>query len=188
VSTFGPPGASLKVSERGSSLIVEIAIREFLHTAYPRLVAAVTLVTGSRPVAEDAVHEALAKAWERSERGLQIESLSAWVTTVSFNLARSWLRRMAAERRARSRLGTRPPVQHGVDERLDVRDALAALPRRQREATVLRYYLGMNVKEIAQVLATKEGTAKTTLFRARKALSEALGEPDLEEANDRGEA
>jgi len=35
----------------------EVALREFLHTSYPRLVAAVALVCESRPVAEDAVQE-----------------------------------------------------------------------------------------------------------------------------------
>ena len=43
----------------------EVAIREFLHTDYPRLVAAVALACGSRPAAEDAVQEALLRAWER---------------------------------------------------------------------------------------------------------------------------
>ena len=38
----------------------EVALQEFLHTAYPRLVAAVALASGSRPAAEDAVQEALA--------------------------------------------------------------------------------------------------------------------------------
>jgi RNA polymerase sigma factor (sigma-70 family) len=71
---------------------------------------------------------------------------------------------------------------------MDITRALAALPRRQREATVLRYYLGLNVAEVASALGIHEGTAKTTLFRARRALSRALGESDLEEANDRGEA
>ena len=61
---------------------------------------------------------------------------------------------------------------------------MAKLPRRQREATVLRYYLGLSVDEIAATLGVAEGTAKTTLFRARQALAQALGEYDLEEAND----
>ena len=47
----------------------EVAIREFLHTSYPRLVAAVALTSGSRPAAEDSVQEALLRAWERSEKG-----------------------------------------------------------------------------------------------------------------------
>ena len=64
----------------------EVALREFLHTDYPRLVAAVALASGSRPAAEDAVQEALLRAWERSEKGEDIESLNAWVTTVALNL------------------------------------------------------------------------------------------------------
>jgi RNA polymerase sigma-70 factor (ECF subfamily) len=170
-------------------LIDEVAIREFLHTFYPRLVGGLSLVAGSRAAAEDAVQEAVARAWERSERGEEIESLTAWVTAVSLNLARSRRRRVVAERRARSRLATRErsPIAD-QDDRVDITRALAALPRRQREATVLRYYLGLDVKEVADALGMSEGTAKTTLYRARRALSRALGESDLEEANDRGEA
>jgi RNA polymerase sigma factor (sigma-70 family) len=131
----------------------------------------------------------VARAWERSERGDEIESLTAWVTAVSLNLARSRLRRVAAEHRARermgSRVGTAAPVPSDAGERIDVLRALAALPRRQREATVLRYYLGMDVAEVASALGVHEGTAKTTLFRARQALAAALDERDIEEAQDR---
>lgn len=128
----------------------------------------------------------MARAWEGSERGVDISSPTAWITTVSLNLARSRLRRVAAERRARARLGAREPSpSHSPEDRLDITRALAALPRRQREATVLRYYLGMDVKEVADVLGMSEGTAKTTLFRARQALAAALGERDIEEAQDR---
>jgi RNA polymerase sigma-70 factor (ECF subfamily) len=140
-------------------------------------------------MAEDAVEEALARAWERSERGERIESLKAWVFKVATNHVRSGFRRLAAERRAKvllegggrhraDGLGQTDPS----DDLVDLRRALAALPRRQREATVLRYYLDMDVREIAEALGVNEGTAKTTLFRARRALAEALGEHDTEEA------
>ena len=39
--------------------------------------------------AEDSVQEALARAWERLDRGDGIDRLAAWVTTVALNLARS---------------------------------------------------------------------------------------------------
>ena len=84
-------------------MLSEADIREFLDTAYPRLVTAVALVSGSRAAAEDAVQEALARAWERSERGERIESLPAWVTRVAMNLSKSRLRRLRAERGARLR-------------------------------------------------------------------------------------
>jgi RNA polymerase sigma-70 factor, ECF subfamily len=188
--TCQPRDGPARLSVRGRrELIDEVAIREFLPTFYPRLVGGLSLMAGSRAAAEDAVQEAVARAWERSERGEEIESLTAWVTAVSLNLARSRRRRVVAERRARSRLGTRErsPIADPED-RVDITRALAALPRRQREATVLRYYLGMDMKEVADALGMSEGTAKTTLYRARRALSRALGESDLEEANARGEA
>jgi RNA polymerase sigma-70 factor, ECF subfamily len=166
--------------------IDEVAIREFLHTSYPRLVAAVALTSGSRPAAEDAVQEALLRAWERSEKGEEIDSLEGWVTTVALNLARSGLRRVIAERKARSRLQGIAGTDLIGPERVDVERALAKLPRRQREAVVFRYYLGMDTKEIAKVLNVSEGTVKSTLFRARAALAVSLGVDEDEEANDRG--
>jgi RNA polymerase sigma-70 factor (ECF subfamily) len=161
-------------------------IREFLETSYPRLVAAVALVAGSRDAAEDAVQEALVRAWERPAGAERIDSLAAWVTRVSLNLSKSRLRRLRAEARARERLGTMrdagPPPHAG---RTDVERALLRLSRRQREVTVLRYYLGMDVRDIAEALGVSEGTVKTQLFRARRALAELLGEEEGEEVEDR---
>jgi RNA polymerase sigma-70 factor (ECF subfamily) len=168
---------------RGRRLLDEYAIREFLHTAYPLLVAAIGLLSGSRAVAEDAVQEGLARAWERSERGEDIRNLGAWVTTVALNLSRSGLRRLRIERRARDH-----SVARGSDEpsplRVDVERSVAALPRRQREVVVLHYFLGLEVREIAEVLRVHDGTVKTSLHRARAALARSLGEPIEEEATD----
>jgi RNA polymerase sigma-70 factor, ECF subfamily len=176
----------------GRSDLDEHTIRTFLASDYPRLVGGIALISGSRAAAEDAVQEALARAWERSERGEEIESLKAWVTTVAINQVRSGFRRLRAERRARQRSGPGgwqgaagglPSGEHS-EQAVDVRRALMALPRRQRELTVLRYYLDLDVAEVARALRISEGAAKTTLHRARRALAVSLGEERLEEAND----
>jgi RNA polymerase sigma factor (sigma-70 family) len=52
---------------------------------------------------------------------------------------------------------------------------LAALPRRQREAAVLRYYLDLPTNEIARSMRTSEGTVKSQLSNARAHLAQALG-------------
>jgi RNA polymerase sigma-70 factor (ECF subfamily) len=169
---------------RGGTALDDSTIREFLVTTYPRLVAGVALITGSRATAEDAVQEALARAWERSERGERIESLPAWVTRVAVNLSKSRLRRMRVEAKHRENSHElADETASASDARIDVSRALADLPQRQREVTVLRYYLGLNVAEIAEALELHEGTVKTSLFRARAALAAALGEP-VEEEND----
>jgi RNA polymerase sigma-70 factor (ECF subfamily) len=150
-------------------------IREFVDGEYARVVATVALVCGSAATAEDSVQEALARAWERLDRGDGIDRLAAWVTTVALNLARSQMRRWRSERRARDRLGplrddlSNAPAASG--DAHAVREALQALPRRQREVTVLRYYLGLDVREIAARLGIAEGTVKAMLFRARQSLA-----------------
>ena len=170
-----------------SPALDEAAIRDFLANEYPAVVGALSLVCGDRAMAEDAVQEALARAWERSERGDRIESLRAWVTKVALNVVRSGFRRLGAERRARARLESvaEPPLPDTHSAAIDVRRALAALPRRQREATVLRYYLDMGLGEISSVLGVSEGAIKTTLFRARRALAVALHDSDTAEAEER---
>lgn len=170
-------------------MLEEVHIREFLGGSYPRLVTAVAVMCWSRAAAEDAVQEALARAWERSNRGEEIENLEAWVRTVAVNLSRSAWRRLLAERRAGDRL-RRGGLLGGLApepsaDRVDVLEAISHLPRRQRQATVLRYYLGLDVAEISTALGVREGTTKTTLHRARKTLAATLGEP-IEEGSDRG--
>lgn len=156
----------------------ETRIRTFLQVDYPTVVAGLDLASGSRAAAEDAVHEALARAWARMERGERIDSLKAWVTTVATNLVRSRFRRLRAERRARRRLGVEPvgTPGGGTEERLDLRRALEGLPERQREVVVVHYYLGFSVAETAEATGTSEGTVKKALHRARETLARALGE------------
>ena len=91
--------------------------------------------------------------------------------------------RVEAKHREIADAGCRTGTASASDARIDVARALADLPQRQREVTVLRYYLGLNVAEIAETLELHEGTVKTSLFRARAALAAALGEP-VEEEND----
>ena len=63
----------------------EVELQEFLRERYPRLVGAVALVTGDAASAEDAVQEAIVRAWERTERGEQIVALDRWVAAVAMN-------------------------------------------------------------------------------------------------------
>lgn len=159
----------------------EGAIRAFVVEDYARIVTGLSVLCGSRAAAEDAVQEALAKAWERSERGERIEDLAGWVTVVARNSLRSWFRRVRAERRARGALGRQGAPSEGTgttDAHVDVVRALATLTKIQRETTVLHYYLGMTVAEIGRVLGVSEGTVKSTLYRARQILAPALGIDD----------
>ena len=84
-----------------------------------------------------------------------------------------------AARRTHNRPAFVPPgVIPDGDEVLDVRAAVASLPGAQRAAVVLRYMHDLSVSEVARTLGCSEGTAKTHLFRARKALAARLSEED----------
>jgi RNA polymerase sigma-70 factor (ECF subfamily) len=176
------PSAAPRQARTHGGHVDDDRIREFVDGEYARVVATVALVCGSVATAEDSVQEALARAWQRLEHGDGIDRLPAWVTTVALNLARSQMRRWRSERRARDRLG---PLQDDLSnapaasgDAHAVREALKTLPRRQREVTVLRYYLGLDVREIADHLGVAEGTVKAMLFRARQSLATLLGDDE----------
>ena len=174
----------------GEGVLTEAQIREFLATEYPRLVNAMALVCGSFPAAEDAVQEALGRAWELGQRGRHIESLTAWVTVAARNLLRDRFRRLRVERRARTRtpggFQTEGAGAEAVERSADLARALAGLPRRQREVAVFRYYLDLEVAEVAVALGIPEGTVKSALHRARASLARALRDDEtvVEVGND----
>jgi RNA polymerase sigma-70 factor (ECF subfamily) len=166
------------VNGRTGGALDEIEVRRLIQEAYPKLVAGLTLVCGSRAAAEDAAQEALARWWERSSRGQTIETPEAWMTAVALNLARSRLRRLRAERRARDRLQP-SSIPEPAPEVVDLRRALAQLPTREREAVVLHYYMDLSVAEVAAIQGVSDGTVKTSLHRARRRLAQTLAEHDI---------
>ena len=133
-----------------------------------RLVGALTLATGDRGVGEELAQEALVRAWMRWAEVGRLDSPEAWTFRVGFNLAGSWRRRRAAERRAIRRLGAPDPEKHDPDgaEIQAVRQAVAALPDRQRAVVVARFYLGYDVAGTAELLGCAQGTVKAATSHA----------------------
>jgi len=167
----------------------EATVRSVLEADYTRVVRGVALVAGDVDEAEDAVQEALARLWRAVDRGDEITTPRAWLIAVSLNLVRSRRRRA---RRYEQLLRLVPPpelptARDGADA-LAVRAALARLPRRQREAVVLFYWLDLSVDESARAMGTSAGMVKNALFRARKSLATWLSDhdPDQEEGEPDG--
>ena len=63
-----------------------------------------------------------------------------------------------------------------ADEHQNVLTALRALPRRQREALVLRFYFDLTEADIAESMGISAGTVKSTTSRALAALGRLLKE------------
>jgi RNA polymerase sigma-70 factor (ECF subfamily) len=149
-----------------------------IRTQYARLVGVVSLVAGSPQLAEEAVQEAFAQAWERAQHGYRFDHLAGWVATVALNQARSGRRRKASERRAVARLAAAPTANsyREIEATIVLRSAVDGLARRQRDAVVLYYLLDIDVATVASLLHVSDGTVKSALARAREKLAVVLGE------------
>src|SRR4051794_24526709 len=131
-----------------------------------------TVLTGQAWLADDLVSDVLARAFERWERIGPMAEPNAYVRRMIVNDYVSWHRRMARSApRADIEPGESLPdssAEHAA------RDAmirlLAQLPRRQRTAVVLRYYLGLPDAAIAHHLGCREGTVRSLISRALAAL------------------
>lgn len=158
----------------------EDRIRAFVETEQRRVVAAVSLWTGSFDDAIDAVTDALGRAWERLDRGGTIDNLAGWVTHAAMNQIRSRHRRRRVARRNRHLIAVVDTHDDTVAHRADVVDlgrALGQLTNRQRDVVALHYAVDLPVAEIASTLGIAPGTVKATLHQARTRLAELLGDP-----------
>ena len=158
---------------------VEMDLDTFVATEYPKVVAAVGLITGNRQDAADAVQDAivgfLAKPPSRP-----ITNVAAWITVVASNRARDLQRSKAAEERALAKIGVDDESTDDALESLDIdiKAAIETLPLQQKQVCVLNYLLDQSIETIAEGLGVSEGTIKTQLFRARKALAARLRKED----------
>lgn len=124
---------------------------------------------------DDIVQEALSRAWrKRSSYDATRGTPSAWLCAIVAGEARRW--RQTSSRRGPVQDLTAAPTTTERD--IDLERAVAALPRRQREAVDLFYFVGLGVADVAQVMGCAEGTVKSTLSDARRRLRAVLGEVD----------
>jgi RNA polymerase sigma factor (sigma-70 family) len=111
-----------------------------------------------------------------------MSSPEAWTFRVALNLANSYWRRLAAERKAKARLGGHAPhADPDPAEAVAVRQALARLPKKQRSVLVLRFWADLSVREVAETMGIPEGTVKTVTRRALKRLRDDMNPVELKE-------
>ena len=146
-----------------------------LHDEHaPALWRYVVWLTGDRELAEDVVQETLLRAWKRPQVLDQSEtSARAWLFTVARNLVVDNYR----SARSRNELVTDTVPERAVADQTDalldawlVSDALAALSAEHRAVVVRSYYQGQSTAEIARALEIPDGTVKSRLHYALRAL------------------
>jgi RNA polymerase sigma factor (sigma-70 family) len=135
--------------------------------------------------AEDVVNDCFEVMWRRWDR-LRDENLRAFLYTVAKHEV---YKRSCRRRRRPEDLLADPPavpvrdfVQQVADQmtsRETLRQALATLSDREREAVLLRYYVGCDVAETATIMdGIKPGAVQRYAFDGRRKLRSALSGPE----------
>ena len=136
-------------------------------------------ILGNEADARDAAQETFVAAWRQLARLREPERFEAWLQRVAVNAARQ-THRARSRRRVREipsstvvALAERTaPAERDDAAILDA--ALATLPVEQRAILVLHHLEGRTLAELATILEIPEGTAKSRLFAARRALAGAI--------------
>jgi RNA polymerase sigma-70 factor (ECF subfamily) len=137
-------------------------------------------VTGDAHDADDAAQDAFLSALDRIETYDSSRPFGPWLMRIATNAAIDLVRRRAVRRadaldeRAPSRTASPATDAESAEVRGKLNTALAQLPERQRVAVTLFDVEGYSHAEIAAVLRIPEGTVRSDVFHARRALRVAL--------------
>jgi RNA polymerase sigma-70 factor (ECF subfamily) len=127
--------------------------------------------------AEDAVQQTLVIAWRELPRLRDPDRFEAWINRTLVNACYAEARQARAWG-AHMRILTVEPAAPDAFGNLADRDLLERgfrrLPPEQRALLVLRHYLGLEPAEIAETLGIPEGTARSRLHYAHRAMRAAL--------------
>ena len=143
---------------------------------------------GDPDEALDLVQESFLSAHRALSRYDETRSMRGWLATIAVNKCRDWGRRRAVRRvfafaRRIDDVAEQVPIDlPGQDvtaaDRQDlakVAHAVTELPEKLRETLVLRAIEGLSQAEVAAILGISDKAVETRLYRARAALSRAVG-------------
>jgi RNA polymerase sigma-70 factor (sigma-E family) len=177
------PQSQVPVTSHGSGLPERVLVgpEEFEHfyeRTWDSMVRLATLITGDLATAEDAAQEAYVgvfRRWSKLDR--EAAAPVPYLRMAVVNAARSALRRSAAAGKALERFEAAegPRLAPTPDTHGDILPALQSLPVRQREVLILRYWMDLSEKQIAETLRVSSGTVKSSAARGIRALGRIIG-------------
>lgn len=144
-------------------------IREYAPNMY-RLALA---MLHNRQDAEDAVSEAVLIAYEKRHTLRDRKRFKPWIMQITANEAR---RIYGKNRRITPMEDMEAYMPSFRDENHELWDVVMQLETAHREVIMLYFYERFSIREIGRILRVPEGTVKSRLSRAKKALKEMLEE------------
>lgn len=157
----------------------DTVVSDLFVVHHRRLMGLASLLVDDRRAAEDVVQEAFAGLYRRWHKLRDPDAAVAFLNRSVVNGGRDSLRRKRRAGTAALRMVPRSElldsaeqsaVDHAEHDRLWA--AVAALPMRQRQVLVLRYYLDQSEAEIADTLGVSRGSVKKHASRGIAALAQ----------------
>jgi RNA polymerase sigma-70 factor (ECF subfamily) len=170
-------------------VVTKPRFEELVDTHQGELFAYLWRMLGDEDDARDCLQDTFLRALRAYERIEDFSYLRAWLYKIATNAARSQLSKNG--RRQRRGVKLTPQVASGeravdvqVSERLnhaEVRQAVLALPPRQRAALMMRKYQELEYAEIAAALDCTEEAARANVYQALKSLRSKFKDVEDEE-------
>jgi RNA polymerase sigma-70 factor, ECF subfamily len=160
--------------------VARVDVAQVFAASYRKLVVQLYGIVGNAGEAEDLVQEAFVRAYAAGSRFTRVDNPEAWLRTTAVNLYRNRWRKMRNFARIKHKI-TGPLDLPGLEEHLEVVDALRQLPENLRLVLVLHYLGDRQVAQIADELGIAEGTVKSRLSRGRIAMAALLAEEEAHE-------
>ena len=155
-------------------------VTEIYDGEYKSLVRLAVLLVHDVPTAEEVVQDAFEAMHTALRRLRDSEKALSYLRQAVVNKSRSVLRhRTVVDKNAPKPAPDEPSAEHAamaLIERTAVVAALRALPDRQREAIVLRYYADFSEADIAAAMGISRGAVKSHTARGMTALRSILAQ------------
>jgi RNA polymerase sigma-70 factor (ECF subfamily) len=157
------------------------AFNELMDAHEDRAFAICLRILRNREAALDATQDTFLTVFRKADRYKATAAFSTWLYRVTVNTCYDHLRkqkRKRADRLPETHDIADPTSQdefEAVDVRPQIETALDALSPEFRAAVVLVDLEGMSIEQASDTLEVPTGTIKSRLFRARRQLSQSLG-------------
>ena len=135
---------------------------------------ALRLAAGDRTLAEDIFQELWIRAIEALPRFGWQSSLKTWLTGILINCFKEQNRKNQTSHYIEISEHVGSDFGAIINNRMDAAKALSTLPQGYREVLVLHDLEGYKHDEIGALLGISQGTSKSQLFHARKAMKKLL--------------
>jgi RNA polymerase sigma-70 factor (ECF subfamily) len=164
--------------------VTEAEFADWYARERPRVLAALTALSGDGDAAADATDEAFARAFARWDRVAKMETAGGWTYRVALNVLRRTMRRRTRTAELHATTAVDAAALATPSDEGALWTLVRTLPSRQRTAIVLRYVADQSETGIALAMGIRRSTVASTLTQARARLAALLDAAAEEEAND----